>query len=124
MKKIQSFFMLLFIAASFTVTAQDSKSVKSETVKVWGNCEMCQSKIEKAAKKAGATTAKWDEESKILSVSYNPTKATKQKIEKAVAKAGYDTQNETAEASDYDNLPGCCQYDRKESAPQKSTEPN
>ena len=124
MKKIQSFFMLLFISASFTVAAQESKSVKSETVKVWGNCGMCQSKIEKAAKKAGATTAKWDEESKILTVSYNSTNATMQKIEKAVAKAGYDTQNETAKASDYDNLPGCCQYDRKESTPQKSTEPN
>ena len=124
MKKIQFLFILLFISASLTIVAQESTSPKIETVKVWGNCGMCQSKIEKAAIKSGATTAKWDEETKILSVSFTPSKSSIQKIEKAIAKVGYDTQNETAPISAYDNLPGCCQYERKGSAPKESSEPN
>ena len=104
---------------SFAANAQGKESIKKETVKVYGNCEMCQSKIEKAAKDAGATVATWDVDKKILSVSYNPSKSSIQKIEKAVAASGYDTEHEVATTDAYNNLPGCCQYDRKGSGSDK-----
>lgn len=121
MKTVKLFMVMFFATITTMLLAQPS--VKSETVKVWGNCDMCQSKIEKAAKKAGATAAKWDEESKMLTVSFNSKKTNMAVIEKAVAKVGYDTQNETATDEAYNQLPGCCQYDRKPVV-QKDSMPN
>jgi mercuric ion binding protein len=102
---------LLFI--SFSTFAQQSKS---EDIKVWGNCGMCKSTIEKAAKSAGATDANWNEDTKILTVSYDASNSGNQKIQKAVAAAGYDTQDLTAPEDVYNKLHGCCKYDRKPAA--------
>lgn len=93
--------------------AQTKSAVKTEKIKVWGNCEMCKAKIEKAAKSAGVSYALWNDEAKVLTVKYTAGKTSTDKIEKKVAAAGYDTQNETATEEAYNKLPGCCQYDRK-----------
>jgi periplasmic mercuric ion binding protein len=74
---------------------------------------MCKTTIEKAAKKAGAKTAVWNEDSKELKVTYAANKTSSAKIQEAIAKSGYDTQDFTADNKAYDNLHGCCQYDRK-----------
>jgi cell division septal protein FtsQ len=61
----------LVIAVLFVVMgsfAQTKPVAKTEKIKVWGNCEMCKAKIEKAAKAAGASYALWNEEAKILTV--------------------------------------------------------
>jgi periplasmic mercuric ion binding protein len=102
----------LFLFSGVGAIAQKS-SVKKETIKVWGNCGMCKTTIEKAAKKAGAVKASWSEESHILNVSYNPAKTSGKKIQQAVAQSGYDTQDFTADDKAYDGLHGCCKYDRK-----------
>lgn len=98
--------LVLFVSASLFAQTK-------ETVKVWGNCEMCQKKIESAAKSAGASDASWNSETKILTVSYKEKKTSLSKIEEAIAGVGYDTQNFTASDEVYNKLPGCCQYDRK-----------
>jgi periplasmic mercuric ion binding protein len=103
---------LLFSIFTFNSSFAQT-TVKKETIKVWGNCGMCKTTIEKAAKKGGATTAKWDEDSKELKVSYASNKTSSIKIQQAIAKSGYDTQDLTADNKAYDNLHGCCQYDRK-----------
>jgi periplasmic mercuric ion binding protein len=108
---------LLFVfAAFFTVNAQKGfiSSEKKENIKVWGECGMCKKKIEKASKDAGAVAADWNEESKILSVSYNSNKTSAAKIEEAIAAAGYDTKDIAATNEAYNNLPGCCHYERKQ----------
>lgn len=111
---------LLFIAAImfsiFTVNTATAQSTKTETIKVWGNCGMCQTKIEKAAKTAGAKTASWDSETKELKVTYAAKKTSSAKIQEAIANTGYDTQDFTGVKSAYDNLHGCCKYDRKADA--------
>ncbi len=88
-------------------------TVKNETIKVWGNCGMCKTTIEKAAKKAGAATANWNEETKALQVSYAANKTSSDKIQQGIANAGYDTKDFTADTKAYNKLHGCCQYDRK-----------
>jgi periplasmic mercuric ion binding protein len=112
-KIIASILFSLFI--SNTSFAQKD-TVKKETVKVWGNCGMCKTKIEKAAKAAGATKANWNEDSKMLQVTYSTNKSSNTKIQEAIAKTGYDTQDFTADNTAYAKLHGCCQYDRKEAA--------
>ena len=94
-----------------------AQTTKSETIKVWGNCEMCKKKIEKSAKSAGAITASWDADKLELVVNYDENKTTNLKIQQAVAKSGYDTQDVVADDKDYNKLPGCCKYERKAKVP-------
>ena len=54
---------------------------KSETIKVWGNCGMCKKTIEQAAKDAGATSAAWDKNTKMLAVKYNADQTSAMKIQ-------------------------------------------
>jgi periplasmic mercuric ion binding protein len=100
----------LALIAAFTANAQD----KTETFKVYGNCGMCERRIEKAAKVEGVSKADWDEETKMLTVVYDPAKTSNAKIQKAVAAVGHDTEKETAKEDVYKKLPGCCKYDRKQ----------
>lgn len=102
---ILSFLFISFATIGF---AQD----KSETIKVAGECGMCKKKIEGAAKKAGASSASWNADTKELMVKYNSTSSNTAKIEQAVAKAGYDTQNYKASEKAYNKLDDCCKYDR------------
>lgn len=106
-KKITTFLFLSFLFQ--TSFAQNKK----EIIKVWGNCGMCQERIEKAAKKAGAKTASWDADKLELTVAYDSSKTTNQKIQQAIAKVGHDTQDFTGDNLAYSKLHGCCKYDRK-----------
>ncbi len=111
MKNILLFTSFLFTVL-FTGTAFAQKN-KTEDIKVWGNCGMCQKTIEGAALKGGASNASWNKETKILTVTYNQKKADAKSIQEAVAASGYDTQDVVASAEAYKNLHSCCQYDRK-----------
>ena len=118
--KIMSFIAVLFIGTMFSKStfAQAQASVK-ENIKVWGSCEMCKKKIEKAAKSAGAETAVWDVDSHMLALEFTTDKTNNMKIQEAIAKVGYDTQDVTGDNKAYDKLHGCCKYDRKEVAATK-----
>ena len=51
---------------------------------------MCETKIEKAAKEAGATSAEWNKDTKIITVKYKSTQSNLAKIQKSIADVGYD----------------------------------
>ena len=111
MKTLSICAVLLFSIFSFNTSyAQLNK----DTIKVWGNCGMCKTNIEKAAKSAGASTASWSEETKELEVSYAVNKTSGTKIQQAIARSGYDTEDFTADEIAYKKLHACCQYDRKD----------
>ncbi len=86
---------------------------KTETIKVSGNCGMCEKHIETAAKKAGAKQAKWDKKTKVLTVTFDEGKTSNDAIQKNVAAAGYDTEKYTGDEKAYKALDECCQYDDK-----------
>ena len=106
-------FKLLILVSIFSLTSVSgiSQSIK-ERIAVPGNCGMCKSKIEAAAKKAGATYASWDEEAKVLSIQQKGGKAGNMKIQQAVAEAGYDTPVKKASTEAYSKLHECCKYER------------
>jgi periplasmic mercuric ion binding protein len=104
---------ITLLASLFIFSLCSFAQTKTETIKVWGNCGMCQKTIETAAKKAGASQATWNEETKMLAVTYKAKKTSAAEIQKSIAEAGYDTQDFTANDEAYKNLHGCCQYDRK-----------
>jgi periplasmic mercuric ion binding protein len=101
-----------FIALMMAFATVSVAQAKTETFKVSGNCGMCKSKIEKAAKEAGAKEATWDVDSKILTVTYKSKSTNTAKIQGKIASVGYDNAGATASNESYDKLHGCCKYDR------------
>ncbi len=85
-------------------------AVKTDSVKVMGNCSQCKTRIEKAAMSViGVKSANWDKQSKLLYLVYTGDKKTTE-VQKAVAKVGHDTGPYKATKEAYNALPGCCQY--------------
>lgn len=110
MKTIKFFSIaVLLISLSFSVTAQQNTT---ETIPVSGNCGMCKTTIEKAAKKAGATSAEWDTETKKLTLSFDSGSTNLGKIQQTIAEAGYDTRDAKATDAAYNKLHACCKYER------------
>lgn len=84
-----------------------------ESFVVYGNCSMCKSTIEKAAKaNNGVQFAVWDLSKDIITVRYDSSKTSRSTIEESIAASGYDTENLIAPDEVYNNLPGCCRYTR------------
>ena len=85
---------------------------KTETFRVSGNCGMCKTKIEKAAKEAGAKDASWNVDTKELTVTYKSSSTNTAKIQQKIADVGYDNVGFKTTTAAYDKLHGCCKYDR------------
>lgn len=88
-------------------------SNKTESFKVWGNCDMCKARIEKAAKIDGVFKTEWNKETKILTLVYNPKLVNSDTVLRKIAAVGHDTEKFQASDEAYNSLPGCCLYDRK-----------
>jgi len=124
MKTIKFFIATLFAVAiaSSSFAQMDKKShdhskmavaTKTETFKVLGNCGMCKTRIEKAAKIEGVSSAVWDAKTQMLTLTYNPSKVKVEDVQKKIAAVGHDTEKCKADDKTYNALPGCCKYDRK-----------
>jgi len=88
-------------------------NLKHEMFKVAGNCSMCKDRIETTANGlSGVNSAEWNQDSQMLHIAYDPDKIKISKIHKAIAAAGHDTELERAPDDVYNELPGCCQFER------------
>ena len=111
MKKTVLLSLLIILSISFSTLAQN---VKTEEFKVFGNCGMCENRIEKAVLDLdGVSKAEWDKETKMTEVSFDESKVKLEDIHKAIAKVGHDTEKEKASDEVYNSLAGCCKYERK-----------
>lgn len=99
---------------SFTgIFAQSKGEDKKIEIKTSAVCGMCKSTIGKAlSKETGVTTSKLDVKTKIVTVTYDPSKTSPEKIRKAITMAGYDADNMPADSSAYNKLDGCCKKDK------------
>ena len=106
--KILSVLFILGIS-SLTLIAGNN----TEKFKVAGNCGMCETRIEKAAKSVdGVSEADWNKDTKLLEVTFDTDQTDVLAIHKAVAEVGHDTEKSAAADEVYDELPGCCKYER------------
>ncbi len=103
-------FFIAIVALTISTVTFAAGATKTETIKVSGNCELCQSKIEKAAKVPGITKASWNQKSKILTLVYDASKVKGDDVQKKIAAVGYDTPKFKATAAAYNALPSCCKY--------------
>jgi len=113
---------LLLSFLLIAITSFGYAQTKSETLKVSGECGSCKKKIEAAAKKAGASYAVWDVDSKELTVKYNSTSTNSAKIQQAIANVGYDTPEFKATEEAYNKLDDCCQYERTGAKEKKNSD--
>ena len=112
MKKIVVLVLLSLFGFMAQAPEKKSKNAKAD-IEVKGNCDMCKKRIEKAAYSvSGVKSAVWNSDDQQLHLVFNEQKCSKTDIEKAVAKVGHDTKAVKATDTDYENLHGCCQYDR------------
>lgn len=104
--------LLVAILLSFTNSFAQIKNVISETAKIYGNCSMCKTKIEKAGNQKNVSKVTWDADSQLAAVAYDLKKTNLDEILKRIAFVGYDSDKFLAPNATYSKLPGCCQYDR------------
>lgn len=114
MKSIKNGLIAIALLLSVTAATAQIKNAKTETVKIFGNCGMCETKIEKAGNKNNLASVDWDKDSKIATLTYDSLKTSREEILKRIAAVGYDSEKFHATEAAYNALPGCCQYDRAE----------
>jgi copper chaperone CopZ len=118
--KIVLFAILVGLAMSHTpILAQTKDSVVQ--FKVYGNCEQCKARIEKAAKIKGVKKADWNVDSKMLSLVFNPSMVSVETVQNKILSAGHDVENKKATNAAYYQLPGCCQYRKETPGIEKDT---
>lgn len=85
---------------------------RTVSVRINGNCSMCEATIEEAAAMDGAVRLDWDRTTRVAQLTYDTTRTTVAAVLDRVAAAGYDTERSLAPDGAYDKLPLCCRYQR------------
>lgn len=104
--------MAISVLLYFVAGNAQAKNLKSESVKIYGNCAMCEKAIQKAGNLNGEAKVDWDKDTKIAIISFDSLATSKEEILKRIALAGYDSELFFAPDDTYANLPECCQYER------------
>ena len=123
MKPNSNKFLTIIVLILFPLCNAQTKNQKTETVKIYGNCEICESTIEKAGNLKNQSIVDWNKETKFAIISYDSLKTSKEEILKRIALAGYDSDTFLAPNDTYSNLPSCCQYERIKQTNTKMEEP-
>jgi copper chaperone CopZ len=101
---------------SATLAQAQIKNAKTETVKVYGNCGMCETSIEKAGSKTKIYKTDWDVDTKMATITYDSKQTSADAVLKSIALSGYDNLSYLAPDDVYNKLHGCCKYDREKKA--------
>lgn len=113
MKSISKILVAITFLLSFTACNAQIKNAKTESVKIYGNCGMCETTIEKAGNKKKIAKVDWNKDTKMATITYDAKKTNQDEILKRIALSGYDNETFLAPNDVYAKLPGCCQYERK-----------
>lgn len=111
-KSISKILVAITALLSFTSCNAQIKNAKTETVKIYGNCGMCEKTIEKAGNIKYAAKVDWNADTKMATITYDSNKTNQDAILKRIALSGYDSDKFLAPDDAYSKLAGCCQYDR------------
>lgn len=104
---------LISTACSESNSTVEEAVASQESFKVYGNCGMCKNTIEGSLKDVkGVDKAVWNQETKMMSVSYDASIISLSDVKNKIANSGYDMEDVRASNEDYEALHGCCQYER------------
>jgi len=124
MKKILSLFVVLGCFVVFCQAQQPVRKGALETATIsvpTVQCEQCKDRIEKyLTREEGVQSAKVDYKKKTCKVVYYWDRTTLENIKTAIANAGYDAGDVTADPDAYKKLPTCCKKPEDGDGPQKN----
>ncbi len=112
MKNISKILVAAIVLLTNSVSFALIKNEKTESVKIYGNCDMCKATIEKAGNLKKIAKVDWNKDSKMALLTYDSKKTNQGEILKRIALAGYDSDKFLAPDEAYSKLQNCCQYDR------------
>ena len=108
--------ILFILAAILTISCSsgiDTDKLKTEKFTVYGNCGMCKETIEGSLDGVkGIEEANWNPKNDEMTVSFDSELITLEQIKQKIADVGYDSDSHRAKNKVYDNLHGCCKYER------------
>lgn len=113
MKSISKILIAITVLLSSTACNAQIKNAQTESVKIFGNCGMCETTIEKAGNLNKVAKVDWNKDTKMATITYDAKKTNQDEILKRIALSGYDSEKFLAPDDVYSKLPGCCQYERK-----------
>ncbi|MEO5945416.1 MAG: DUF3347 domain-containing protein [Chitinophagaceae bacterium] len=111
--KIMIFLATAALLYGITAKAQINNA-RTETVKIYGDCGMCETTIEKAGNKKKLYKTDWDADTKMASITYDSKKTNLDAVLKGIALSGYDNVKYLAPDEAYNKLQNCCKYKREE----------
>ena len=116
LKKI-SFFAFIAMFTFLLIPQNDAvaqgRNVEEVEITVLGNCGMCKDRIERAALTVrGVRSATWNHQEQKLTLAFRTDRTDLETIERAIAKAGHDTENFITDEETHANLHHCCIYER------------
>jgi copper chaperone CopZ len=118
--KLTVMFMLVFAGVSFAQKTTEKVVIKTPTVQ----CEMCKSKIEKyLSREPGVSSVNVDYKKKTTTITYLTDRNNVEQLKTAIANAGYDADDVTADEEAYKKLPKCCKkpaVEEKKDAPKSN----
>ena len=117
MKSMFNILIILSIVVSTTSGFAQIKNPKTETVKIFGNCDICKTSIEKAGSLKNVAIVNWNKDSKMAEITFDSKKTNRNEILKRIALAGYDSDEYLAPDSAYAQLAECCRYERLKKEP-------
>ena len=108
MKKIK--LTLLALAGFVTVGFTQQKAVERVVIKTpTVQCEQCKDRIENYLKREpGISAVKVDYKKKTTTITYLTDRNNIEQLKTAIANAGYDADDVTADDEAYKKLPKCC----------------
>ncbi len=109
--------IVLSVALSVTSGFAQIKNPKTETVKIFGDCDMCKTAIENAGNLKNVASVTWNKDSKMAEITFDSKKTNRDEILKRIALAGYDSDEYLAPDSAYAQLGECCKYERLKKEP-------
>jgi len=111
--KIFKYLSLIIFIITFVSLNLKAKSISEEMTAEISlpsiQCGMCVKTIKEALGKVeGVIESKVDLENKKVSVTFDDSKTSLDKLEEAITSAGYDANDKLSDADAYDKLSPCC----------------
>ena len=110
--------LVAYFGLAITSFAQQKVTEKAIIKTPTVQCEQCKDRIEKfLAHQYGISSVKVDYKKKTTTVSWLTDRTNIETIKAAIANAGYDADDVTAEESAYKKLPKCCKKPEGKTTP-------
>lgn len=112
---------MAFVAGLFSLSNAQSKSAQTVTIKTpTVQCESCKQRIENTlAREEGVYKAVVNYKNKTTKVSFYTDRTNIENVKTAIANAGYDADDVSANPESYKKLPQCCKKPEDGGGPMK-----